>query len=86
MTNAQRTVGRIGTAASSGRAAPSIIPPPSDQDRIATRHELPDGPGWVSASGSMQDGLDVMITGVKNGSIKTHEVGYVLVSGDSDLS
>lgn len=69
--------------ASSSAAGPSRITvsrstganlPSNNADRIATRHDVPSGPGWVEPEGSQQDGLDILIVGVKNGSIPTDDV------------
>ncbi|KLT43747.1 hypothetical protein CC85DRAFT_243627 [Cutaneotrichosporon oleaginosum] len=46
----------------------------SDTDRIATRHEPSGGPGWIEPTGGEQDALDILIVGVKNGSVSTEGV------------
>lgn len=36
---------------------------------IHTEHEAPKGPGWLEVAADERDGLDDMISGLKNGSI-----------------
>lgn len=84
MSNAKRMVARMETShqpiasSSTYRSSPALptssAHPSSEPDRIATRHDVPSGPGWIEVNNSMQDGLDEMIIGVKNGSIETKEV------------
>lgn len=60
--------------------------PTSNVDRTATRHDMPSGPGWVEPEGSQQDGLDILIVGVKNGSIPTDDVSAPLEFSDEKVS
>lgn len=53
---------------------------PNIQPTIATKHELPSGPGWLDVGASDRDGLDEMISGLKNGSI-SDEVQKEVASG-----
>ncbi|BEJ01255.1 hypothetical protein CcaverHIS631_0511120 [Cutaneotrichosporon cavernicola] len=46
----------------------------SEADRIATRHSPPMSPGWVEPSGGEQDALDILIVGIKDGSISTEDI------------
>ena len=38
-------------------------------DLVHTEHEAPRGPGWLEVAPDERDGLDDMISGLKNGSI-----------------
>jgi hypothetical protein len=40
---------------------------------VHTEHEAPGGPGWVDVAAEDRDGLDDMITGLKNGSVPEEE-------------
>jgi len=40
---------------------------------VPTEHEAPGGPGWVDVAVEDRDGLDDMITGLKNGSVPEEE-------------
>ena len=40
---------------------------------VHTEHEAPGGPGWVDVAVEDRDGLDDMITGLKNGSVPEEE-------------
>ncbi|GMK59721.1 hypothetical protein CspeluHIS016_0803270 [Cutaneotrichosporon spelunceum] len=64
--------GAISSPASNNN--PSINHPSSESDRIATSHLPSMGPGWVTPPGREQDGLDILIVGIKDGSISTEDV------------
>jgi len=40
---------------------------------VHTEHEAPGGPGWIDVPAEDRDGLDDMITGLKNGSVPEEE-------------
>ncbi len=52
----------------------------NDASRTATKHDLPQGPGWIQVEDEEKDGLDEMITGVKQGGI-LEEVSHSFKSG-----
>jgi hypothetical protein len=56
---------------------PSIKKHKSDWNKsiptVHTEHEAPGGPGWVDVAVEDRDGLDEMITGLKNGSVPEEE-------------
>ncbi|KAL1405924.1 hypothetical protein Q8F55_007604 [Vanrija albida] len=59
------------------RSAGSLGAPlvPATRSTVATRHSVTPGPGWVEPQAGQEDGLDVMIVGLKNGSIQDDDDG-----------
>jgi hypothetical protein len=61
------------------RTVPIMLPrrthigPSRLQPTTATSHVLPSGPGWRDGMDGERDGLDEMISGLKNGSIQDGE-------------
>jgi hypothetical protein len=45
----------------------------STAQSVHTEHEAPGGPGWIDVAAEDRDGLDDMITGLKNGSVPEEE-------------
>ncbi|KAL7424399.1 hypothetical protein Q5752_000081 [Cryptotrichosporon argae] len=78
----QRPAPPDGPRSDEGKAAPGAangqLPLVAQTDRLdggqtATRHEADSGPGWLAAGEGEADALDVMISGVKDGSIEAEE-------------
>ena len=63
---------------------PTVLPRPRTgpsryQPSNATIHRVPVGPGWKDSAEGDRDGLDEMISGLKNGSIQENDkVDYIV--------
>jgi len=53
---------------------------------VRTEHDAPGGPGWVDVAAEDRDGLDDMITGLKNGSVPEDEQEQAVSSHVSESS